>query len=239
MDDTLDQEFVPFDKSKFILYRSFINLQEAQVLEQLLITNNIPYELTTPPRTLDTTIIGQGIVTKATLMVFPNDTQRIDALLEKEVEKNLDATLEDTHLQSYTNEELYDMLQRPDEWTVENITLAKRILSSRGFPVDADELNRLRDQRIQDVRKGKKGAIYVMILAFITIFYGLATPFSISPLFGLCTGLYYNYAKGHDLNGVAYFEYEPQSRWIGKVMITCFIAVFLFQLSNYYFAWES
>lgn len=236
MDDTLDQELVPFDKSKFILYRSFINLQEAQALEQLLMDHDIPYDLNVPQTPLDASIIGQGIVTKATIKVFPNDVQRIDALLEKELEQNIEATLASTPLQSYTNEELYDMLQKPDEWTVENTTLAKRILADRGMPVDEAELKRLRETRIQEMRKGKKGSLSMMIFAFVAIFYGLFTQLSLSPLIGIFAGLYYNYAKRHDLNGTTYLEYESQTRLIGKIMIACFLAVAAFKLYNYYLA---
>jgi len=223
-EETLDEELLPADKSKYILYRSFLNLNEAKELTDLLDARNIPCALNIPRESIDAAIIGQGIVTKATLKVHPAYVKQVDTIIEEAIEKIPLEELEKHPLQSYANDDLYNILLKPDESTVENVTLAQLILSNRGQDVTVEEVEELRSKRINEIRKGKKGSQWVIVVVFVTMILGFLVRPLLSAL-GIFVGAYYINAKKYDINGDAYLEYDKPTRFVGKVLLGCSIAL--------------
>ena len=57
----------------------------------------------------------------------------------------------------FTDEELYDVLLKSDEWNKFDYTLAQKLLSDRGKSIDEELLNSLKKQRLEDLAKPDEG----------------------------------------------------------------------------------
>ena len=62
-----------------------------------------------------------------------------------------DASLE--MFQSFSDEDLLEVLKKPDEWNPENVMLARKILASHGKTYTETDLKRLFEERIEALRK--------------------------------------------------------------------------------------
>lgn len=239
MTKPLDTEFIPSKDNKFILYRSFFNLEEGRKMEALLEQYNIPHLFDIPRESLSSSIIGEGMNVKASLKVLAQDFKRIDKIIADEIKKIPFSELQEHPLQEYSDEDLYHILLKPDEWNIENITMAQIILSNRGKNISEQEIERLEVERMNHIRQGKEGSKPFMFVVIILLFLGFLGNKIALFIVAMATGAYYTYAKKHDMNGDFYYEYETKTRQIGKGMffsaIVLFLvkALFLIYLSRY------
>jgi hypothetical protein len=232
MTKPLDTNFIPSKENQFILYRSFLNLEEGKKMEALLEQNNIPHLLDIPRVSLSPGIIGTGMNVKATLKVLAQDFKRIDKMIADEIRKIPFSELKEHPLQECSEEDLYEILLKPEEWNIENRTMAQIILTNRGKDISEEEVERIKTERLHQIRKGKEGSIRFMLFFLICLTYSLFTnTIPLSILFGMAMGAYYLYSKKHDMDGNSYYEYEATTRLYGKVILIGSTAIFLVKLA--------
>lgn len=232
MTKPLDTNFIPSKDNQFILYRSFLNLEEGKKMEALLEENKIPHVLDIPRVSLSPDIIGTGMNIKATLKVLAQDFKRIDKMIADEIRKVPFSELKGHPLQECSVEDLYDILLKPEEWNIENRTMAQIILTNRGKSISEEEVERIKTERLHQIRKGKEGSLRFMLFCLGCLVYSVFTniiPLSI--LFGMAMGAYYLFAKKHDMEGNSYYEYEATTRLYGKVILIGSTAIFLVKLA--------
>lgn len=230
MTDTLDDALVPSGNNQYVLYRSFINKEEAIELKNLLDAHQISCLLNIPRISIDPSIIGKGIENQATIKVLVGDLKRVDSLLEEEIKQIPNEIFQKHPLQHSTDEELYAVLIKPDEWSIENVTIAKMILAKRGKVITEDEIERLRSERIDQIRKGKEGSLFVIISLLVLTVLELFQNQMLFSLISIGVGGYYFYAKNYDLNGDIYQDYNPSTRRIGLIMALVALVFILVQV---------
>ncbi len=59
----------------------------------------------------------------------------------------------DYYLFEFTDEELYEILLKSDEWSAFDYSLAQQILTDRGKSIDKNLLNSLKNERLKDLAK--------------------------------------------------------------------------------------
>ncbi len=70
-------------------------------------------------------------------------------------------------LGSFSDEELLEILQKPDEWNPENVILARKILASHGKNYSEADLKRLFEERVEELRKPIEVKMSSLIFAFV------------------------------------------------------------------------
>lgn len=123
-------------------------------LVQLLREHEIPYQTEVYRERLNPismiTLSPEFIV-----KVPPNRFSQVDGLLLDIAADEVLLADADHYLFDFRDEELFDILASPDEWSAFDYQLSRRILSDRGLDVDSRLLDLLKKSRIQELAQPK------------------------------------------------------------------------------------
>lgn len=212
MNEILDHEMT---QGEFVFYREFHTLEYAREYTQLLDQHHILYKLETSSDLLiDKAIVGEKLMPEAILKILPRDFTRINQLIEGMIESQ--PVPPEHYLLDFTDMELFGILEQPDEWTIEDVALARKILRERGLNVSSEQIRRMKEERYQELRSGQKVKVHWMLIYLVCIVAGLVL---YSPLFllaGLAMGYYYWQDTSTDPDGRRYRTFEPVTRRWGR-----------------------
>jgi ATP-dependent Zn protease len=108
----------------------------------------------------------------------------------------------------FTDQELYDILAKPDEWSAFDYQLSQRILKERGKEIDKDFLNSLRKTRIEDLAKPEEKQTNNVWVGYLFSLLG--------GLIGIAIGWNMMSSKKKLPNGEEIFSYQENDRKHGK-----------------------
>lgn len=148
----------------FAVFKKFSNLDQANELGAILTQNNIEHKLVNNSPQIDITFSGNTLQNEVQLLLIPSDFDKANQVLHAEAEKLIAEIDANYYLFDFTNEELYEIIMKPDEWGAFDYTLAQKLLKDRGVTVNEELVSTLRKQRIADLAKpeeGQKPWIYV------------------------------------------------------------------------------
>lgn len=238
--DTLNEN----DNQSFETYKTFASREQADDYIELLKQHNIPYSDETPQLHVSSAITGSAILPKVVLKLRPDDFPDVDALIEQQILES-GKVPEDYYLKELNDNELRAVLEKSDEWSIQDVSMARLILKERGIHISGKEIEDLRENRIREIRQGKKANRSTMLLYFLGIVFGfyffqlLGGPIGgglwisglamgmIPVVAGIGMGFYYTYDKSTDPNGYKYYTFEPTTRKYGKLMVFWGIPLFL------------
>ncbi|MCB0522167.1 MAG: hypothetical protein H6577_14075 [Lewinellaceae bacterium] len=217
MQEILDSDFAGEQPGAFEFYRDFFNMEQVDDFIKILYEHGVPFKLEKNQTILDSAIVGHGLVPPAVIKIRPADFKKVNAILEKSALAN-PHFIADHYLHDLDARELLDILKRPDEWTVEDAAVARKILEDRGIAIPVEEAAIFKKERNELLRQGKRGNFTWMSLYIICVLLG---GILFSPLFlvaGVGMGWYYWQDKTIDTEGRKFFTFEPQTRLYGKVI---------------------
>lgn len=139
--------------SDYQSYQRFASVEVAQPLLQLLHEHGILYETVFDQPRIDPSFAFNPTSTYFVVQLRPEDFERAHAL-ELAASDELTANASTDHyLFNFTDDELLDILLKPDEWNSFDVALARRILRQRSHDVSPALTERLRQQRLQDLAR--------------------------------------------------------------------------------------
>ena len=154
--------------SDFIQYRYFHEPERMLAYTGLLDANGIEYEVAENRSSLDALYAGNQPQRIFFLKLKQVDFPRVDELLQSESERELHATESDDHyLNGFTDDELVEILARPDEWTAFDFQLAQQILKGRGKEFDQETLGNLKQKRISEMAKPVKASGRLIFVGYL------------------------------------------------------------------------
>ena len=152
--------------SEIVAFKKFTDVVQARELKEFLQKNNIECYLADNEPSVDSFIIGSPM-TDYEVKINQEDFEKAAKLVEERFAGMLNNIDPDYYLFSFTNEELYDILLKQDEWNEFDYLLAKKLLTERGKTVDEDMLNSLKKQRIADITKKDPNENVWMVAGYI------------------------------------------------------------------------
>jgi hypothetical protein len=112
------------------------------------------------------------------------------------------------YLFDFTDQELYDILSKPDEWSAFDYQLSQRILKERGKEINKEFLNSLRKTRIEDLAKPEEKQTNNVWVGYLFSLLG--------GLIGIAIGWNMMSSKKKLPNGEEIFSYQENDRKHGK-----------------------
>ncbi|WP_196890449.1 hypothetical protein [Aureivirga marina] len=215
----MDKEFRSFKK--------FQTVNQAKEVEELLKENHIESIVTddTPP--VDITFSGSTLQYSAEIKIKEEDFKRAEVILKEHAENDLDKISKDYYLFQFTDEELYDVLLKYDEWNEFDYLLAQKILKDRGRKVDLKLIDGLKRQRMLDLGKPEKSDKSWIAVGYILSLVG--------GIFGLIIGYSLMNSKKTLPNGQRVYAYSKEDRNHGvKIFYLGIIMLFLIVMSQIY-----
>lgn len=202
----------------FNVFRRFSTLTQAQELEALLNKNNISTVLGDNIAPVDITFSGGTLQDQYEVKISPFDFEKAEFILEEEAENLLDKIDKEYYLFSFTNDELYEVLIKSDEWNPFDYKLAQKLLINRGEKVDAQMLDSLKKERLKVLAKPEENQKSWIIAGYLFSFLGGGV--------GIIIGYSLWSSKKTLPNGERIYSYKSVDRKHGKNIFIIGLIVF-------------
>lgn len=167
---------------EFLTYKKRLDKEGVEELIQIFKDNNIEYEIAEEKASLDSLYGDQQFNDQLLVKIRKIDFEKADSLLLKTSETQLATVDKDHYLYTFTNDELFDIISKPDEWNEFDILLSQQILKERGTEINKTTIDLLRSQRINTLAKPIEeprawiyaGYTFALLGGLIGIFMGLS-----------------------------------------------------------------
>lgn len=167
-------------QEKYLTFRRFNNPEDANDLIATLKSNNISYIVEDASPSFDVTFSGNNFEKEVHIKLRPLDFEATEELLLNNAKLSTDELPKDYYLLEFTNEELIEILMKPDEWSPTDYNLSQQILKERGKKIDSEFITTLKKKRNEELAKPEKsqknwiyaGYIFAIMGGLLGIFIG-------------------------------------------------------------------
>ncbi len=140
-------------EENYSIFRRFPTLEQATELKDLLKESGIESILADNVPSVDITFSGNTLNNQIEIRLKQTDFKKAEEILEKRARDLIDQIDKDYYLFQFSDEELYEVLLKSDEWNVFDYTLAQKVLKQRGRSIDKELLNSLKNERLKNLAK--------------------------------------------------------------------------------------
>jgi hypothetical protein len=212
----LDENSIPRRRE---LYDKFSDEASARYLVELLKKHRIPYEVEKPKQLMDAIIVGESLNPKVFVNIYPEDFQRVNQLIEDDTLAMIETgkiDLKGHYLQDFSDEELKDVMCKPDEWNFDTTVIARYLLQQRGREYTSEQWAEMRARRFDELRKPKPGSRRWLISLFSMAIFGGFFWHVLSLLIAFPMAYYYWKDTSLDPQGQRYFTFDEKTRNLGR-----------------------
>jgi hypothetical protein len=202
----------------FSTFQKFSNLDQAQELVDLLVDNQIAYQVedTSPDVVLAS---SDSVIKEIRIRIKQEDFVRVNNLLEAIAQSSIAEASKDHYLFEFSDEELYEVLEKPDEWGKNDYALAQKILQDRGKEITKEKLQGLQEARMVQLSKPEGGHLGWIVFGYVCAIGGGGL--------GIMTGWHLMTFKKTLPDGRKIYVYSPslrkQGQWILFIGVPSFI----------------
>jgi hypothetical protein len=201
-------------QSNPIVYQTFSSKDLAIELTNLLSENNIAFKTEVFNATFDSAFTNNSSKDYV-VKINPSDFEKVDALLLESMKDEIEKVNDDYYLFQFSNEELFDLIRKRDEWSQFDVLLAKKILQSKNIAFSQELDNKIKQERISELAEPKNlKASYYYLGIILSLLGGLL---------GLLIGIDIMTSKKTLPNGIRVYTYSQEDRKKGKNLIYIFI----------------
>src|SRR5690554_4395036 len=213
---------------KFITFQKFNSAEDAKELISTLKDNGLNVQIEDASPSVDLTFSGNTLQNEIRVKVKQIDFETANQILEKKAKQLIDKFPDDHYLYEFTDDELIEIIEKPDEWSKEDYLLSQKILKDKGLEINKDKVEELRQKRIDDLRKPEKVHTGWIIFGFISTLFG--------GLLGIFIGWFYLTFKKTDPTGQRFYAYDQKTRirgqqifWLGLISLIIWIISWMFR----------
>ena len=222
---------------QFIPFQSFSDSELANDFVEKLEQNEIDYEIENVRKILDSTIAGVSSDPDIIIKLRPEDFTKARHRLEDYYKSQIGNIDKDYYLFSFTNEELFEIISKPDEWNSFDFVFAQKLLAERGQKVDASFLEILKSNRKKELSKLEQPGFFLYFIAYLFILAGLLSFISstfnyydlnyLTTLFGFFIGRHIYRSKKTLPDGQTLFSYSQKDKNHGKILMYLGLVIFI------------
>lgn len=202
-------------------FQTFASAGAAQPLLQALAEAGIPYHTTldTGQVAFDPSFANNQLTSNFTVQLALADFERGTQLLNQLNQHALSQLDPDHYLFRFTDEELMDIVVKPDEWSALDVALAGQLLRKRGRDISSDTLQLLRQRRVAELAQPDQDHKALVRSGYLSAMLG--------GVIGIVVG-YQLYTNRKQLpTGQRVYAYSPTDRVHGMRIMVLGICVFI------------
>lgn len=207
----------------YLTFQKFNDPVLAQQMGEHLKEHGIPFVIEDNQKFFDPSFAYNHIEADVSLKLAPQDFTRARQALEQYYSAQLDDVEKDYYLFQFTDEELMEIVSKPDEWGAFDYQLAQKLLRERGKEVQPAVAELLKTQRTKELAKPDTIHRWWIYAGYISAVLG--------GLFGLIIGATLVFNKKTLPNGEKIFAYDERVRNHGTrilVISAIFFPLWLF-----------
>jgi hypothetical protein len=210
----------------FIVFQQFNDIALANGIAEVLQRQGIETVIEGVPALVDPTIVGVSNTQAISIKLRSGDFSKAHQALADFYKKQLDQVDKDYYLLQFTNEELMEIIAKPDEWGAFDYQLAKKLLKDRGHEVQPAAAGNLARERINALAQPDNIHPAWIYIGYITAVLG--------GLGGIIIGITLLYSKKTLPDGQRIFAYNDNVRAHAKIItiisFTVLTIAFVFRL---------
>lgn len=202
----------------FLTFQKFNDAGLATTVAEKLKEQHIEFELANEQPNFDPSYAFNAVEPTIHLKIQAADFSKAHTVLEEYYQNQLQDVDPDYYLLSFSNQELQEIIEKPDEWGHFDYALAKKLLAERGISITPAKAEQLKKERLHELAKPETTGIYWIYAGYLFAILGGAL--------GLLLGYIIAYFKKTLPNGDRVFVYLPSERAHGKrILIISIISV--------------
>lgn len=225
-------------RGDFSIFRRFPSRELALEMQELLQEEGIECILGDNIPPFDVTFSGSTLQHRYEIRLHPSDFEKAEKVLAEWADNLIYDVDPGYYLFSFTDEELYQILIKPDEWSTHDYALARKVLERRGVVVNESLLSALRKKRIEELAKPESSQReYIILGYFLASFGSLLGGFAVGPMGALAGGFpgiiigYLLWKSRKTLpNGQRVPSYTANDRWQGRNIFVISSLILLFYI---------
>ncbi|MAO46046.1 MAG: hypothetical protein CL823_02740, partial [Crocinitomicaceae bacterium] len=221
----------------FALFRTVKTPEEAKPIFRILESGSIEYKVVENSESFDITFAGNTTFKDLQILIPQDQFEKAEVLFVNSTDAIVNDVDQDYFLFEFSNEELYDVLLKQDEWGPFNYSLSKKILTERGEDISQDFLLELKERRINDLSNPddilhlNSKNIFVVSKMYVILGY-------LSSLLGGVLGIIMGYAiwtnKKTLPNGNRVPVYSKTDQRHGRIMFFMGVIVLIIAIITYF-----
>lgn len=220
---TIDSDIFSSSPSLYVLFKKLPTKDSAQELVDFLSQHAIDFEVEESIRNFELDNYDKESSKEYYIKLKKQDFKQAQQLLDEHSLSQIDAMDKDYPLFNFTDEELMEVLMKPDEWNTLDPLLAAKLLKDRGKEITAVEIVGLKQQRINELSRPDEDQRWWIIIAYISALLG--------GLLGILIGWHLSSHKKTLPNGERIYSYSLRDRAHGQYImiigVFCLIIVLL------------
>ncbi len=138
----------------FVVLKKFNTMEQAQELGVFLEENGISYIIidNSPYEAFSNNPLSKEYLLK----IEQTDFAKAQELIANSYKNLIEEVDKDYYLFSFSTQELKEIITKPDEWGEFDYVLAQKILSDRNEEVTPEQLDKLKQERLEELAKPEK-----------------------------------------------------------------------------------
>jgi len=204
----------------FVTYKVFNDPEIAKAFASILDEHQVPFRIEEDAYNFDPSYANHPLNKDYRIKIRQKDFPKANEAFAEHFKATLDSVEKDYYLYEFTDEELLDILLKPDEWGELDYQLAQKILNERGRIYSPEQLGDFKMQRIEQLRKPEKTEYTSIIIGYLFAIF-------LAPV-GIGLGYMLAYSKKRLPDGTAANAYSDTQRFHGTVIfvLSCGLTVF-------------
>jgi hypothetical protein len=148
-----EEDVLAWASSDFRDFQAYASAEAAQPLLAALAQQGLDYRTSVDNGQLafDPSFANNRLISKFIVKLRLTDFERGSQVLETLNANALSQIDANHYLFKFSDEELFDIVMKPDEWSALDVTLATQLLRQRGRDLSADTLRLLRQHRVAEL----------------------------------------------------------------------------------------
>lgn len=164
----------------FTTIRKFSNPHDANVFVDILKKSGINYMVKDISPSFDITFTNSEVGKEIHIQVKSSNFEKVEKILEQEYQISEDEIPKNHYLLEFTDDELYEVIEKSDEWSQLDFNISKMLLKKRGRKIDEQTLKNFKKARIYELSLPDEsqqgwiiaGYIFAVLGGFLGIFIG-------------------------------------------------------------------
>jgi len=197
----------------FTEIQRFVSVDLLNQVIDILKENNIDYRVEDTSNAFDITFTNSQVNIEFILKVRSDEVQKAKDLLDQNISSDLN--VDDHYLNSFSDDELIEIIANPTEWNKFDVEYARRLISTRGIKIDEAEIAREQTRRSEVLKEGIKAKKVVVFCGYLFSIIG--------GWIGLIIAISLRYTKRTLPNDEKVYYYDNRSRLHGNTMLMIFV----------------
>ena len=204
---------------EYLRFKLFPDKQTAEDFAEVLKQNSIQYGIEEDALVFDPSYANNPLSKDYVITIRQSDFKAASKAYDEYFAKKLGDVPEDYYLYAFTDEELLEILAKPDEWGPFDYQLAQELLKQRGIEIAQEQTERLKAERYKQIAQPEDEPIknivgyYIISILFFPI--------------GLIIGWVWGYSKKQLPDGYKVRAYNEKVQNHGRTIFLISIVLFV------------